>query len=141
MQLTNFWQDVSSDYRRGRIYLPLEERNAHRAEEAALVEGPLTPEWRNAIASAVARTRALFEEGPPLCDRLRGRLRYEIRVTWLGGIRILDRLEAARFDVLTSRPTIGATDMPWLAATALAGPRSMQKRAAGMPREAELART
>ncbi len=130
LQLTNFWQDVSSDYARGRIYLPLEERNAHGAEEAALVKGPLTPEWRNAIAAAVARTRALFEDGLPLCDRLRGRLRYEIRATWLGGIRILDRLEAVRFDVLTSRPTIGVTDMPWLIGAVLAWPGSMRKRTA-----------
>jgi len=130
LQLTNFWQDVGSDYRRGRIYLPLEEISAHHAEERALVEGRVTPEWRSAIASAVARTRALFNEGAPLCDRLRGRLGYEIRLTWLGGTRILDRLEAARFDVLSRRPTIGSADVPWLAATALAGPRFIQKRAA-----------
>jgi hypothetical protein len=51
-------------------------------------------------------------------------------VTWLAGTRILDRLETMRFDILGRRPTIGAADVPWLAATALAGPKFIQKRAA-----------
>jgi phytoene synthase len=130
LQLTNFWQDIRSDYARGRIYLPLEEINTHRAEEAALAQGRLTPEWKRAIASGVDRTRALFNDGLPLCDRLRGRLRYEIRMTWLAGTRILDRLEAIDFEVLSKRPTIGATDIPWLAGTALGWPPSIQRRAA-----------
>ena len=130
LQLTNFWQDVRSDYVRGRIYLPVEEMHAHRAEEAALVEGRITPEWRNAIAAAVRRTRARFDDGLPLCDRLRGRLRYEIRATWLGGICILDRIEAIGFDVLNHRPTITATDIPRLAGIALGWPKSIQRRAA-----------
>ena len=130
LQLTNFWQDVRSDYVRGRIYLPVEEMHAHRAEEAALVEGRVTPEWRNAIAAAVRRTRARFDDGLPLCDRLRGRLRYEIRATWLGGICILDRIEAIGFDVLNHRPTITATDFPRLAGIALGWPKSIQRRAA-----------
>lgn len=130
LQLTNFWQDVKSDYRRGRIYLPLEEMRAHRAEERALEGRQITPEWRDALAAAVRRTRALFNDGQPLCDRLRGRLGWQIRLTWLGGTRILDRIEAIEFDVLNQRPTIGLTDMPALAAAALAGPRLIAKRAA-----------
>ena len=130
LQLTNFWQDVKSDYRRGRIYLPLEEMRAHRAEEAVLEGRHVTSEWRDALAAAVRRTRALFNDGQPLCDRLRGRLGWEIRLTWLGGTRILARIEAIEFDVLSQRPTIGMADVPRLAAAALAGPRLIQKRAA-----------
>ena len=130
LQLTNFWQDVKSDYARGRIYLPLEEMRAHGAEEATLAGGRITPEWRDAIAAAVAGHARLFNDGLPLCDRLRGRLRYEIRATWLGGTRILDRLEAVSFDVLSHRPTIGAADIPWLAGAVLGWPRSIQRRAA-----------
>ena len=131
LQLTNFWQDVRGDYARGRIYLPLEEMQARGAHEAALAAGRITPEWQAAIASAVRRTRVLFNDGLPLCDRLRGRLRYEVRVTWLGGMRILDRLEEAAFDVLSHRPTIGASDIPWLAGAALGWPRFIQRRALG----------
>ena len=130
LQLTNFWQDVKGDWARGRIYLPGEEMQAHGADETALVGENLTPGWREAIASAVSRTRALFDDGRPLCDRLHGRLRYEIRMTWLGGTRVLDRIEAANYDVLNHRPTIGATDIPWLVAAALGWPRSIPSHAA-----------
>jgi squalene synthase HpnC len=130
LQLTNFWQDVKSDWARGRIYLPREEMQAHGAEEAALAEGHLSSGWREGIASAVGRTRALFKDGLPLCDRLSGRLRYEIRVTWLGGTRILDRIEAVNYDVLSHRPTIGAADLAWLIGATLGWPRSIQTGAA-----------
>jgi len=130
LQLTNFWQDVKSDHARGRIYLPLEEMRAHGAEEAALAQGRITTEWRNALAAAVLRTRALFTDGLPLCDRLGGRLRYEIRATWLGGTRVLDRIEAVHFDVLDHRPTIGAADIAWLAGALLGWPKSIARRAA-----------
>ena len=130
LQLTNFWQDVKSDYRRGRIYLPREEMRAHSADERAIAGHHVTSEWREALAVAVSRTRALFNDGQPLCDRLRGRLGWEIRLTWLGGTRILDRIEAVKFDVFGRRPTLGRADISWLAATALAGPRLIQKRAA-----------
>jgi hypothetical protein len=61
----------------------------------------------------VTRTRAMFAEGRPLCDAVRGRLGYELRATWLGGTRILDRLEATHFDVIDHRPSLGAADAPW----------------------------
>jgi squalene synthase HpnC len=93
LQLTNFWQDVAIDRARGRVYLP--------EEEAAGLPG------------AAARTRRLFDEGRPLCDAVRGRLRYELRATWLGGRRILDRLERSGFDP-ARRPRLGAADVPWL---------------------------
>lgn len=130
LQLTNFWQDVKSDWARGRIYLPREEMQAHGAEESGLAGDAISPHWHDAIASAVGRTRGLFRNGLPLCDRLRGRLRYEIRMTWLGGNRILDRIEAVNYDVLRHRPTIGATDIPWLIGTVLGWPKSIQTYAA-----------
>jgi len=76
----------------------------------------MSPAWRNALSEMTARTRRLFEEGRAVCDGLGGRLRYELRLTWLGGVRILDRLEQKGFDVSrpgrrwagpTSRPSCG----------------------------------
>jgi phytoene synthase len=115
LQLANFWQDFKVDYERGRLYLPLEEQRAHGAGEHDLAAGAFPPAWRDALSSATVRTRHLFDEGRPLCDAIRGRLRYELRATWLGGTRILDRLNAVGFDVVKSRPTIGVLDLPWLA--------------------------
>ena len=53
---------------------------------------------------------APFADGRPLVDKVRGRLRYELRATWLGGMRILDKLERRRFDSLHHRPTLGLID-------------------------------
>jgi phytoene synthase len=114
LQLTNFWQDLERDWKNGRLYVPAEERDRAGAREADLEAGRMTPAWRAALGSAAARTRTLFHEGRPVCDGVRGRLRWELRATWLGGVRILDKLEAVDFDVVRSRPTIGAADIPRL---------------------------
>ena len=55
----------------------------------------------------VARTRALFELGRPLCDRVGRDLRFELRLTWLGGSGILDRIERNGYDVFRRRPAYG----------------------------------
>lgn len=114
LQLTNFWQDLKVDFDRGRLYLPLEEQQRHGASEQDLAEGHITRAWQASISAAALRTRRLFDQGKPLCDAVPGRLRYELRAVWLGGTRILTRLERARFDVVTRRPTLGAFDAPWL---------------------------
>ncbi len=120
LQLTNFWQDVKVDFDRGRIYLPADEREKHGALEADLAAGRITPGWQRALGTAAARTRLLFDEGRAVCDSVDGRLRYELRATWLGGVRILDRLERSRFDVITRRPSLGARDALLIAPRILA---------------------
>jgi hydroxysqualene synthase len=119
LQLTNFWQDLAVDWRRGRLYLPLEERDRAWARDADLERGLMTDEWRAALQRATERTRALFKAGRPVCDAVRGRLRWELRFTWLGGMRILDRTEAAGFDPFNGRPILTAADALALAWQAL----------------------
>ena len=114
LQLTNFWQDLKMDYSRGRVYVPADDMRTHGAHEASLAAPQMTEEWRRVAAGLVARTRRLFQDGRPVCDAVGGRLRLELRATWLGGMRILDRIESAGFDTLTRRPVIGAVDLPWL---------------------------
>jgi hydroxysqualene synthase len=115
LQLTNFWQDLERDWDIGRVYAPRVDRERTGAREADLEARRLTPEWRLLLAELVTRTRALFDEGRPLMDSLRGRLKWELRLTWLGGVRILDKLEAAGYDVFRSRPTVHSKDVPALA--------------------------
>jgi phytoene synthase len=57
----------------------------------------------------------VFQAGRAVADGVRGRLRWELRATWLGGMRTLDRIEAAGFDVFDARPTLG-----WIDALAIA---------------------
>jgi squalene synthase HpnC len=119
LQLTNFWQDLAIDWSRGRLYLPLEDRDRARAKDADLDNGHMTPEWRAALQQAAERTRTLFQTGRPVCDAVSGRLGWELRFTWLGGTRILDKTEAAGFDVFNHRPGLTAADAPALAWQAL----------------------
>jgi len=74
----------------------------------------MTPDWKSALREATARTRALFDEGRAVCDAVAGRLRLELRATWLGGTRILDKLEAIDFDVFEKRPKLTRSDVPAL---------------------------
>ncbi|MEE2636405.1 MAG: squalene synthase HpnC [Acidobacteriota bacterium] len=110
LQLTNFWQDLARDFEAGRIYVPREDRVASGAVEDHLEHRQWTPAWRAALERVGARTRALFDQGRPVCDGVGGRLRYELRMTWLGGVRILERLEEAHFDVFTQRPSLSTRD-------------------------------
>jgi squalene synthase HpnC len=114
LQLTNFWQDLKRDWRRGRLYVPLADVEASGARLGDLDGRALTPAWRSALGCVAARTRSLFREGRAVCDGVGGRLRLELRLTWLGGHRILDRLEKVAFDVFASRPALGLRDAPLL---------------------------
>ena len=117
LQLTNFWQDFGRDWRAGRLYVPREASEVHRATEdtlARLTTGRLPDAWAQAIADCIGVTRRLFTDGRLVCDGVSGRLRYELRLTWLGGRRILDRAEAGRFDLLHTRPALGGADLPRL---------------------------
>jgi hydroxysqualene synthase len=119
LQLTNFWQDFGVDWRRGRLYLPVEDRDRAGADERDLNAGRWTAEWRRATNDVVARTRELFGRGRPLCDAVQGRLRWELRMTWLGGSRVLDEVEGCA-DLLNHRPQLGRRDLSVLIGQALA---------------------
>ena len=114
LQLTNFWQDLERDWQKGRLYVPRDECTRVGAREADLDARVLSPEWRMALSEMAARTRRLFDEGRAVGDSLDGRLRYELRLTWLCGVRILDRLDEIGFDVFTARPALGKSDVPAL---------------------------
>jgi squalene synthase HpnC len=114
LQLTNFWQDLEGDWQKGRLYVPRDECERFGARESDLDARVMSAAWREALSEMAARTRRLFAEGRAVCDGLSGRLRYELRLTWLGGVRILDRLEQAGFDVFTARPALGSADVPAL---------------------------
>jgi phytoene synthase len=110
LQLTNFWQDLAVDWSRGRLYVPEDIWRPRGALPDQLTGSGMAPAWRQVMAECGGRTRALFAEGRPVCDLVSGRLRYQLRATWLGGSRILDRLERSGYDVFSSRPKLGTAD-------------------------------
>jgi squalene synthase HpnC len=107
LQLANHWQDFAVDLRRGRIYAPRELMDRFGVKEWDLNASRVTPEFRALMGELVARTRALFAAGRPLCDRVGRDLRFELRLTWLGGSSILDAIERAGHDVFRRRPRHG----------------------------------
>ena len=81
----------------------------------------VSPAVGNLVRFEVARVRALFERARPLVDVVGSDLAVELALTWHGGMRILDKIEALDYDTLHSRPTIGTRDLPALAAATLRG--------------------
>jgi squalene synthase HpnC len=124
LQLVNFWQDLEIDLRKGRLYVPLETVRRSGADIDDLKRGRFTAEWTSALQEAGERTRECFDRGRPIADLVHGRLRWELRATWLGGMRILNRLQARRFNVFDRRPTLGVRDAAVIAIGTLAWRRS-----------------
>ncbi|MGH8736531.1 MAG: squalene synthase HpnC [Burkholderiales bacterium] len=114
LQLANFWQDVALDFAKGRIYLPQDEMARFGVGESHIAEGRCDDAWRALLGFQAERTRALLRSGAPLGRRLPGRIGLEIRATVQGGLRVLDRLGAARFDVFRRRPVLKWYDWPLL---------------------------
>ena len=104
LQLANHWQDLAVDLAQDRIYVPAELLDRFGVREADLSAGTVNPAIRDLMGELVARARELFGRGRPLCDRVGRDLRFELRLTWLGGSGILDRIEAAGYDVFRRRP-------------------------------------
>ena len=119
LQLINFWQDVALDYAKGRVYLPQEDLARHGVDEAQIAAQHCDDAWRALMAFQVQRTRELMLSGAPLGRSLPGRLGLEIRATVQGGLRILEKIERAGYDVFRRRPVLGALDWPVVIARAL----------------------
>lgn len=120
LQLANFWQDVSRDLDKDRIYVPAEAMNRHGVTDADFRKAPASQAFRQMLAEEVGWTRSLFEAGLPLTKALPGRFGLALRLFHSGGVAVLDAIEARDFDVLTSRPRIGKMMRAKLMAKALA---------------------
>jgi phytoene synthase len=116
LQLANFWQDVRIDLERGRIYLPI--NDLHRfnlsLQDVDQLRTRCVPwaadRWAQFLAFEIARTRELFAKGAALPELVTPKLRVQLRLTWLGGMTILSRIETVGYDVFGHRPSLGKRD-------------------------------
>ncbi|HTP43895.1 MAG TPA: squalene synthase HpnC [Candidatus Acidoferrum sp.] len=106
LQLANFWQDVSRDLEKGRIYIPLDALAAHGITEAEIVERRFSPRYVSLMKDLITRTRRLFAAGMPLPASVEGPLRVDIEMFSRGGLAVLDAIEASGYDTLNHRPAI-----------------------------------
>ena len=113
LQLINFWQDVDLDYTKdNRVYLPQDEMARFGVTERHLQQKVCDSAWQSLMAFEVERTRKLMLDGAGLGKALPGRIGLEIRATIQGGLRILEKIERAGYDVFRRRPTLQALDWP-----------------------------
>jgi squalene synthase HpnC len=104
LQLAEHWQDVGEDFRRGRVYLPGEDRRRFGVEDGELGAASAGSALRGLLAFETERGRRLLHEGAPLVGTLRGRARIAVAGYVGGGRATFDAIERAGFDVLSSTP-------------------------------------
>ena len=120
LQVINFWQDVRIDYEtKDRVYLPQDEMQRFGVSEQHLRRHLCDAAFQELMRFQVERARRMMLEGKPLVDRLEGRFRMEIAITVQGGLRILERLEQAGYDMFRRRPSHKWFDWPVLFLRAL----------------------
>jgi hydroxysqualene synthase len=110
LQLANHWQDVGIDLDKDRIYLPEVDLDRFGVTVDELKMGLPGPNFKELLKFEIARAREYFLRGKPLCAAVSGRLGLELRAVWLGGWRILDRIEENDYDVFARRPEITFSD-------------------------------
>jgi hydroxysqualene synthase len=110
LQLANHWQDVAIDLDKDRVYLPDEDLARFGLAADDLTRSRSSGSFRRLMKFEVERTREMFARGKPLCTSVSGRLGIELRAVWLGGMRILERIEQNNYDVFAHRPVITSTD-------------------------------
>jgi phytoene/squalene synthetase len=121
LQLANFWQDISSDYARGRIYLPLDDMQRYGVDEDTIARRDATPAFRELMRHEVDYARLLFTQGLPLIDMVDRELALDLDLFSRGGLEILHAIERRQYDVLSLRPVISKRRKLGLLVRALGG--------------------
>jgi len=129
LQLANFWQDVTADFAKGRIYLPLEDLRRFGVTEGTIGDGQNTAAFRELLEFEVERAREWFAQGMPLIAKVDGALALDIELFSRGGQEILNAIERQHYAVLGRRPAISkARKLALVARAALGKLLGKQKR-------------
>ncbi|HJT87267.1 MAG TPA: squalene synthase HpnC [Bryobacteraceae bacterium] len=110
LQLANFWQDVTVDLLKDRVYIPLELMSRHGYSLEELFARSFTPAFEGVMREAVEVARGLFRKGQPLARMVDRRLSLDVDLFSRGGLRILEKIERQGYDVLRARPAISKAE-------------------------------
>ncbi|HYP07099.1 MAG TPA: squalene synthase HpnC [Bryobacteraceae bacterium] len=110
LQLANFWQDVSVDLKKDRVYIPREAMAAHGYTEEDLFAGLEDARFQAVMRDVVERARGLFVEGLPLARTVNRRLSVDLELFSRGGMLVLDKIERQDYRVLRRRPAVGKVE-------------------------------
>jgi squalene synthase HpnC len=130
LQLANFWQDVTRDLEKGRIYIPLDALAAHGLGEDDIVARRFDARYVLLMKDLISRTRALFDEGLPLAGTLDSALRVDIEMFSSGGLAVLEAIKASGYNTLQRRPSIPKSKQALLLGRALVQRIFVRDRAA-----------
>ena len=119
LQLANFWQDVTVDWEKDRVYLPLDLLARHGYTVEELAARKFNPAFQAVMREAVEVARKLFLEGLPLAKTVDRRLAFDLELFSRGGMRVLEKIEQQNYDVLEKRPSVSKIDRFGLLAQAL----------------------
>lgn len=106
LQLANFWQDVTVDQLKDRVYLPLDLLEKHNYTVDELFAHRFDDRFRTVMTEAVGKARELFQAGLPLCGMVDRRLSVDLELFSRGGMKILEKIEQQGYDVLSQRPHV-----------------------------------
>jgi squalene synthase HpnC len=120
LQLANFWQDVTVDLKKDRVYMPLEALNRHRYPVDDLFALRFDERFRDVMRECVDRAQALFEEGLPLAGMVDRSLSLDIDLFSRGGMRVLEKIRRQEYNVLARRPAVSKSERITLLLQALA---------------------
>jgi squalene synthase HpnC len=120
LALANFWQDLSVDLGRGRVYVPTEDLLYYGLSADDLADPRMAARTKALVRYLVSRTRALFERARPIVGGVCDEIAVEMALIWLGGMRILDKIHAAGDGVLSVPPRLSNVDKAQVVTRALA---------------------
>ncbi len=120
LQLANFWQDVTVDLEKDRVYIPLDVMARHGYTVEELFARRFTPAFREVMREVVGRARELFHEGLPLVGKVGRRLALDLDLFSRGGLRVLEKIERQDYNVLAARPAISKVERARLLVGSLA---------------------
>ena len=110
LQLANFWQDVTVDLKKDRVYLPLDLLARHEYTVEELFAHRFDPRFERVMHEAVDVAQGLFEKGLPLADQVDRRLAIDLDLFSRGGMRVLEKIRAQHYDVLSARPSVSRVE-------------------------------
>jgi squalene synthase HpnC len=110
LQLTDFWQDITIDFQKNRIYIPQKTLHQHRVSEDQIRDRVFNDKFKNLMESLVEQTKDFFRKGVPLLKSVSGRLKWELKFTIMGGMAILRKIENIEYNVLKIRPELNKLD-------------------------------
>ncbi len=110
LQLTNFWQDISVDLSKDRIYIPEAYLNQYMIREEEILQRQFSPNFALLMTQLLNQTRELYHKGAGLFGHISGRLKWELKFTVLGGMAVLQKVVERKADILHHRPSLSGKD-------------------------------